>query len=356
MALRARKKEKKEDATNPTARTSTKSYDWPCRFAGICALLMATAILVAWFRLDDPKDLGLMLLTTGSCVIGAQYLQDDVKDQAAFTGFAVQEAILFVNRSMRHVLQLGLGAAVVPNFLRFHGVKVDVIEVSDVVLHMAETYFDFHSCCANSGRCAKSQEEMLACRERYGLTSLGEARAILFGDNRSRFDAVISDVFIGSNPGHLHSIEVFLEIQQRWLHPSGLLLVNFVGFPSGPSSRISQKLARTLRQVFAHVHCYRDEPEAVDNRAANLACFASSDPFRFNVPKRGDFHDPPQLSSFWIMKNFYQWQVLYPDSQKEIFQDSENELMDVKSQADIQAHFWSHAQKLIPLHDSWLQQ
>lgn len=39
------------------------------------------------------------------------------------------------------------------------------------------------------------------------------------------------------------------------------------------------------------------------------ACFASSDPFRFNVPKRGDFHDPPQLSSFWIMKNFYQWQA-----------------------------------------------
>ena len=46
------------------------------------------------------------------------------------------------------------------------GLEVDVIEVSDVVLHMAETYFDFHSCCANSGRCAKSQEEMLACRER----------------------------------------------------------------------------------------------------------------------------------------------------------------------------------------------
>ena len=49
---------------------------------------------------------------------------------------------------------------------RQQSLEVDVIEVSDVVLHMAETYFDFHSCCANSGRCEKSQEEMLACRER----------------------------------------------------------------------------------------------------------------------------------------------------------------------------------------------
>eukprot|EP00435_Cladocopium_sp_Y103_P035585 s3914_g9.t1 len=70
-------------------------------------------------------ELGLKLLTSGPCVIGAQYLQEDVKDQAAFTGFALQEAVLFVNRSLRHVLQLGLGAGVVPNYLRLHGVKAD---------------------------------------------------------------------------------------------------------------------------------------------------------------------------------------------------------------------------------------
>ena len=44
-----------EDATNPTARTSTKSYDWPCRFAGICALLMAT---VRWQSCSRGKMAG----------------------------------------------------------------------------------------------------------------------------------------------------------------------------------------------------------------------------------------------------------------------------------------------------------
>ena len=44
-----------EDATNPTARASTKSYNWPCRFAGICALLMAT---VRWQRCSRGKMAG----------------------------------------------------------------------------------------------------------------------------------------------------------------------------------------------------------------------------------------------------------------------------------------------------------
>lgn len=70
------------------------------------------------------------------------------------------------------------------------------------------------------------------------------------------------------------------------------------------------------------------------------ACFASSDPFRFNVPKRGDFHDPPQLSSFWIMKNFYQWQaglgwwvssVQVKISQKDVNMDSLDGLCSVQS-------------------------
>ena len=103
--------------------------------------------------LTSSEELGLKLLTSGHCVIGAQFLQPELRDQAAFTGFALQEALLFVNRSMQKVLQLGLGAAVVPNFLRDHGLKageaaiwawksqVDVVEMSPIVARMAEAHF-----------------------------------------------------------------------------------------------------------------------------------------------------------------------------------------------------------------------
>ena len=36
------------------------------------------------------EELGVNFLTFGSSIIGAQYVQAEYKDQAAFTGFAVQ--------------------------------------------------------------------------------------------------------------------------------------------------------------------------------------------------------------------------------------------------------------------------
>ena len=45
--------------------------------------------------------------------------------------------------------------------------------------------------------------------------------------------------FIGSNPGHLHSVEVFQRIQQHWLSPAGVLLVNFVGISAGPREAVN---------------------------------------------------------------------------------------------------------------------
>ena len=94
------------------------------------------------------EELGVNFLTFESSVIGAQYMQADYKDQATFTGFAVQECVIFVNRSLRRTLQLGLGAGIVASFLRAHRVQVDAVELSDAVLYMAEKHFGFDTCCA----------------------------------------------------------------------------------------------------------------------------------------------------------------------------------------------------------------
>ena len=42
-------------------------------------------------------------------------------------------------------------------------------------------------------------------------------------------------------------------------------------FVFGSKKRLALPIPLKKPKVFAHVHCYRDEPEAVDNRAANLA-------------------------------------------------------------------------------------
>ena len=73
----------------------------------------------------------LQFLTSGASVVGAQYLAAEFRDQAAFTGFAVQQSVLFARPTSRRALQLGLGAGIVPTFLREHGLRVDVVEMSE---------------------------------------------------------------------------------------------------------------------------------------------------------------------------------------------------------------------------------
>ena len=65
--------------------------------------------------------------------------------------------------------------------------------------------------------------------------------------------------FIGSNPGHLHSVEVFQRIQQHWLSPAGVLLVNFVGISAGPREAVnlygSQLEAQIKPNMIKHHRC-----------------------------------------------------------------------------------------------------
>eukprot|EP00439_Symbiodinium_sp_Y106_P079372 s2042_g18.t1 len=303
------------------------------------------------------EELGVNFLTFGSSIIGAQYVQAEYKDQAAFTGFAVQESILFVNRSLRHVLQLGLGAGVVASYLRSHRIQVDVVELSDAVLYLAEKRFEFNSCCqegqAALGACDPGGPSATACRARQGSSKLSEARSFLFDQEATRYDVVISDVFNGSNPGHMHSVEVFARLKDHWLIPGGILVLNFVGFHRGPGSQLSFDVATTLRAVFQVARCYRDQGlEEEPDMAANLVCFASDEDFRFNVPQSGDFSNPIPLSSFWVMQEFQAWEVLKPLSRTagHIIQDSDNELLHAGAQSQIERQLRAHARNLIPEH------
>ncbi|CAE7208894.1 unnamed protein product [Symbiodinium sp. CCMP2592] len=304
------------------------------------------------------QELGVNFLTFGSSIIGAQYDQAEFKDQAAFTGFAVQESILFVNRSLRHVLQLGLGAGVVASYLRSHRIQVDVVELSDAVLYLAEKHFEFNSCCEDGqaalSACDPAGPSAAACRARQGSSKLSEARSFLVRQEATpRYDVVISDVFNGSNPGHMHSVEVFARLKDHWLIPGGILVLNFVGFHRGPSSQLSFDVATTLRAVFQVARCYRDQGlEEEPDMAANLVCFASDDDFRFNVPQSGDFSNPIPLSSFWVMQEFQAWEVLKPLTRTagRIIQDSDNELLHAGAQSQIELQLRAHARNLIPEH------
>jgi len=296
------------------------------------------------------EDKSLSFLVSGASVVGAKYVAPEFQDQSAFTGFAVQEAVLFAKRSLKSVLQLGLGAGIVPSWLRRRGVRVDVVEYSERILSLAEKHFGFHSCCTSAAAaCGPKSKERALCEKRAGRSTVQEARDFVFNYSGGRYDVVISDCFSGSNPGHLHSKEVFEHIKRSVLKEGGILVVNFVGLHKGRGSETARILARTLRNVFAATKCYRDQsPDLESDTAANLICFASDEVVEFMIPVHDpDFTNPDEYSSFWVMKNFPSWEVLQSaedDPHAEIYTDARNSLLDPGAQAIIEAQLWRHAQ------------
>ena len=279
-------------------------------------------------------------------VIGAQFVDPAFREQAAFAGFAVMQALAcFLPRAVRfgilsgrgdaeaygkldlRVLQLGLGAGTVPTWLRFScGQRVDVVEYSDDVVAAAARYFGYDRRDAGLGQ-----------------TVVAEARAFLFGRAAPfPYDVVVQDVFVGSNPLHLLTREVFARVRDEWLlrgdGGGGALVVNMVGLAQGglelethgnrvhEGSLLARAVACTLRAEFKAVRCFRDKPPGDDpDEPTNIACAATNDgggvlSWRLraailNHPALGD----PGLdadefvgNAYWVMRRFFDWEVLQP--------------------------------------------
>ena len=277
-------------------------------------------------------------------VIGAQFVDPAFRDQAAFSGFAVMQALAcFLPRAARfgvlsgrgdaeaygkldlRVLQLGLGAGTVPTWLRFScGQRVDVVEYSADVVAAAVRYFGYDRRDAGLGQ-----------------TVVEEARAFLFGRAAPfPYDVVVQDVFVGSNPLHMLTREVFARVRDEWLlrGGGGAYVVNMVGLAQGgheldthgnsvhDGSLLARAVACTLRAEFKVVRCFRDKPpDDAPDEPTNIACVATDDgggvaSWRLraavlNHPVLGD----PGLdadefvgNAYWVMRRFFDWEVLQP--------------------------------------------
>jgi hypothetical protein len=193
------------------------------------------------------EDRSLQFLTSGKSVVGAQFLGAEFRDQAAFRGFAVQQSAMFAKPDAKRVLQLGLGAGIVPNYIRQRRLPVDVVEFSKEIVYMAEQHFGYDSCCQSAASNCSDPRYHALCERNFGRTIIQEARQFLFNasDPIAPYDIVISDLFMGSNPGHLYSKQVFQQIKRVWLTPTdGIMVVNFVGLHVGPGSKSAHILAR----------------------------------------------------------------------------------------------------------------
>lgn len=145
----------------------------------------------------------------------------------------------------KRVLLIGLGGGNVIHPLLARGLRVEVVEIDRQVKIAAEKYFGLDT--------------------RRVPVTLEDGRRFVRA-SRTRYDAVIMNAFIGENsPTHLLSREFFQETK-RILNPGGLVLVNFVGYVSGPHQQGAASVYATLKA--SHRWCrsfFRDSPDRFSN-------------------------------------------------------------------------------------------
>eukprot|EP00038_Savillea_parva_P005113 m.147681 g.147681 ORF g.147681 m.147681 type:complete len:344 (+) comp11663_c0_seq1:230-1261(+) len=243
---------------------------------------------------DTPHP--VRFLRCGNSIVGATWLDPDLEGQSAFLNFAIHQVIMYRKPRPRRVLQLGLGAGTVPSAMRVKGITTDVIEINPAIVTAAMLFF--------------------AYRDHPGTTHVRDAAQFLFEDvvSEGKYDAVLMDLFNGSNPKCATQTAMLSRIRDHWLTDNGILLVNMFGYHNAGKHQdnaaafsLTIMAYNVLASVFASVRCYREVPlDMVPESPANIICLAVAGkaaplpPSPFNVPADGVYARPPELSSFWI--------------------------------------------------------
>ncbi|TMW63687.1 hypothetical protein Poli38472_002628 [Pythium oligandrum] len=242
---------------------------------------------------------GGLLLLYDTAVIGAEFDHPQLRNYAAFPGFAIMQCVAYIDRTIERAIQIGLGIGTVPSFLRNQGIPTDVVEISDAVVRQAASYFQYE-------RCDDDEPEECANGKTYvtdGLAFIENA------PSTPLYDAFTIDVYTGWNPVAFFVREVLETVRDKWLTPRGVLVLNFVGYIQGEHSVVPKSIYRTLQSLYPHVKAFREFEDRHLHPVVNIVFFASKEPFTFYVPTTGMYRNPVPGNYFDAVRNFQKWEV-----------------------------------------------
>ena len=263
------------------------------------AILGRSQSMYGLVEVIDDTNRKVRFLRSDHSIIGAQYLADG---SSAFAFLHLLEAVRFLRPNAKDMLQIGLGIGSLPQILGSQGLRVDSVEIDPAVADFAKRYFGFAP---------------------TGDVIVEDARAYLRRTER-RYDIVVHDTFTGgTTPEHLLSLEVLQRIHAL-LRPSGVLMLNFIGYQEGSQAEASFAVARTVRTVFKNVRVFRDEP-LLDHpdEPSNLLFFASDAGIAFSVPANAHFENEVCEQT---QRSFQDWEVLKQVPSGPVITDAQNPL------------------------------
>ena len=137
--------------------------------------------------------------------------------------------------NVQDVLCIGMGVGIAPMQFARDGARVDVVEINEAVVPVAEKWFDLDPKLLN--------------------ITIGDGRQFL-NDCRKKYDAVALDAFLGdSSPSHLMTREAFTAMR-RVLKPEGVLVINSFGDFDPGEDFFTTSLFKTLTNVFPSVRIH----------------------------------------------------------------------------------------------------
>jgi spermidine synthase len=205
------------------------------------------------------SDFGLMQVVDFPAA-GRRFYLNDLLTQNTYEPEKRRSASLFTHLlhglaniytpRIEDALCVGMGIGIVPMQFARAGVRVEVVEINEAVVPIAQRYFDFEP-------------------DRVTL-HIGDGRYFAAAGT-NQFDTIILDAFLGeSPPGHLMTREA-LGAMKRRLRPGGTLVMNTFGeFQRGRDFFLAS-LDQTLRAVFQSVRIHASGNGNVFFVAADVA-------------------------------------------------------------------------------------
>lgn len=136
---------------------------------------------------------------------------------------------------VRDALCIGMGVGIVPMELARQGVRVEVVEINDAIVPVAQRFFGFDP-------------------TRLQLT-VGDGRPYLAAST-NRYDTILLDAFLGESvPAHLMTREA-LQLMRQHLKPGGTLVMNTIADTTIGRDYFITSLVRTLHAVFPEVRVH----------------------------------------------------------------------------------------------------
>jgi len=218
----------------------------PAKVSGDRKILYKTNSFYGEIKVTQQKNFR-MLLVDGIAQSGENSLTHE-----ALPGYigTIRDSVRAFHPEAQNALVIGLGGGNIVHALLKENIRIDIVEIDQKIIDVAETYFSIDpertNATATDGRLFVRR-----CKKTY--------------------DAVILNTYSGETfPTHMLTKEFFGEVKHI-LSPGGLLILNFYGDVDGPQREASASVYATLRHHYKWCRAFFKAPRKTSSNIVFVA-------------------------------------------------------------------------------------